>query len=86
MNGHCGHLPRLNYGCKIECLHKYWWKTKVLPIWCLVISWYYWWCQKSFVRSLIQSGAFEDPLRTTWKNGVDQRDHRVVLSAGAFVA
>ena len=21
MNGHSSHLPRLNYGCKIECLY-----------------------------------------------------------------
>ena len=21
MNGHSSHLPRLSYGCKIECLH-----------------------------------------------------------------
>ena len=23
MNGHSNHLPRLNYGCKIECLHMF---------------------------------------------------------------
>ena len=24
MNDHFGHLPRLNYGCKIECLQVFW--------------------------------------------------------------
>ena len=36
-NGHSRHLPRLNYGCKIECLHLGWRKREFVTMFHLYI-------------------------------------------------